>query len=131
MANDIQPDEFAKLPWWKIFRMILKYSGDLSTFERTKEGLREWLTAACGCGTEIAAMTPTDIDDDAVALLSGMVEDDEQYDLIWNLVGRWVEEGFIPPQPIFVEAQNAMAAGLDPRAWELLVAFLKFPLESG
>ena len=101
----------ARLPFWKIAKLFLKYAAALSEFKRTEEGFRAWLTAFCGAAAEMAAFTPTDLDDEAVALLAANVASEETWPIIWTIASRWVEPA-VEPDHIFV--QDCDAHGIEP-----------------
>lgn len=102
------PSWFKNLAEWIDDEIAVAFLG-LLNFDRTYDGLRTWLRHLSAIQTRLALLTDTQLDDEAACLVRDLVDDDEQYGHVYEIlsafIGR-VEDG----QPVELCRADAVAS---------------------
>ncbi|MCP4566497.1 MAG: hypothetical protein GY841_02820 [FCB group bacterium] len=79
-----------------------------------KAAVREWLATLAAGGGQLAAFTPTEIDDKAAALLTAMVESDDVYDRLFDIADFSNSGDDYKPVVGAIDGDTALVVGIDP-----------------
>ena len=96
--------------------------------------VRKWLGVLVGFLKDLAKATETTIDDDSLALLDGIVQNDPQWQAFWRLVGAILPAdgkcGVLGPdgEHVLIVPADTVAA-FDPAWIELALAVVKMLLD--